>query len=349
MSIYRTEMSVPIRVDTGVSRQPTVIPIITDKGYSTLGGKSTSSTSWFDKSHDDFFGKFDDPLMGTRHSDSERWFEDMRRRFDERRKQWDAEMREMRSSFFNTPTFSPSKSDPLSSISSRRYTPPSSSSEDCSVVTSYERGVDESLHFLAQFDVQPFHQEDVHVTIRDGQIVVTAVRERRIGTSSTSKQVTRTVDLPKGAQETLISASISADNILLVDVPIGSTSHGLSSYNTISGSSGTNSLTTPSTISGTTGRGSHLSSPTPSYIITKAKPKFHVEIPVGSDYQPDEIQIRTLNNRIYVSARHEEKLSNRSTFREFSKEYDIPEHIDPKSISARLEYGILHLKGTSLS
>lgn len=349
MAIYRTEMSIPIRVDTGASRHPTVVPIITDKGYNSLGGKSASSNSWFNKSHDDFYGRYDDPLMSTRHSDSERWFEDMRRRFDERRRQWDAEMREMRSSFFNTPNFSPNNPDPLSSISSRKYTLPLSTSEDCSVVTSYERGADGSLHFLAQFDVQPFHQDDVHVTIRDGQIVVTAVKEQRTGTSSTLKQVTKTVELPRGAKEALISASISADSILLVDVPVSSAGHGISSTNTLSGSSGTISLATPSTTSGTTGRGSQLSSPTPSYTISKTKPKFHVEIPVGSDYQPDEIQVRTLNNRVYVSARHEEKLSNRSTFREFSKEYDIPELIDPKSISARLEYGILHLEGTSLT
>lgn len=348
MAFYRSEMSVPIRVDASANRQPTAVPIVTKRNYNTLSGKSTSSNPWFDKPHEDFFGCFDEPLMSSRRSDSERWFEDMRRRFDERRRQWDAEMQEMRSSFFNTPAFPLNKADPLSLISSRRYTPPSTNSEDCPVVTSYERGSDGNLHFLAQFDVQPFHQDDVHVTVRDRQIVVTAVREQRVGTSSTSKQITRTVDLPKGAQESHINASISADNILLVDVPFTSASQGIYSYNTISGSSGTSGLTTPSTISGT-GRSSHLSSPAPSYIIAQTKPKFHVEIPVGSDYQPEEIQIRTLNNRVYVSARHEEKQANKSTFREFSKEYDIPEHIDPKSISARLEYGILHLEGSSLS
>ncbi|VDK33684.1 unnamed protein product [Taenia asiatica] len=349
MAIYRSEMSVPIRVDTSGTRQPTVVPIVTERGYSTLGGKSASSSSWLDKSHDDdLFGRFNDSLMSARRSDSERWFEDMRRRFDERRRQWDAEMREMRSSFFNTPTFPLSRPETLSSVPSHHHSPPSNA-EDCPVVTSYERGMDGNLHFLAQFDVQPFHQDDVHVTVRDSQIIVTAVREQRIGTSSTSKQVTRTVDLPKGAQEPLITASISVDNILLVDVPIGSTAHSLS-FNTTSGSSGTSGLTTPSTISGT-GRSSHLSSrasPTPSFLSTQTRPRFHVEIPVGSDYKPEEIQIRTLNNRVYVSARHEEKKSNRSTFREFSKEYDIPDHIDPKSISARLDYGILHLEGSAL-
>ncbi|KAH9285961.1 Major egg antigen [Echinococcus granulosus] len=350
MAIYRSEMSVPIRVDTSGTRQPTAVPIVAGKGYSTLGGKSASSSSWINKSHDDdLFSRFDDSLVSARRSDSERWFEDMRRRFDERRRQWDAEMREMRSSFFNTPAFPLSRPEILTSASSHHHSPPSTA-EDCPVVTSYERGVDGNLHFLAQFDVQPFHQDDVHVTVRDSQIVVTAVREQRIGTSSTSKQVTRTVDLPRGAQESLITASISADNVLLVDVPVGSTTQSLS-FNTTPGSSGTSGLTTPSTLSGT-GRSSHLSSrasPAPSFLSTQTRPRFHVEIPVGSDYKPEEIQIRTLNNRAYVSARHEERRSNRSTFREFSKEYDIPDHIDPKSIRARLEYGVLHLEGSALS
>ncbi|VDD76730.1 unnamed protein product [Mesocestoides corti] len=347
MAVYRSEMSVPIRIETSGIQQPTIVPVVSEKDYGTLGGKSSSST-WFEKSHDDLFGRFDDTLMAVRRSDSERWFEDMRKRFDERRRQWDAEMRQMRSSFFNTPTFPMSRPE-TSGHFARRHSPPPSY-DDCPVVTSYERGEDGNLHFLAQFDVRTFLQEEVSVVVREGQIVVTACREQRIGTSSTSKQLTRTVDLPKGAQESLITASISADNILLVDVPIEP--HAQSpAFTTASGSSGRSCLTTPSTLSGT-GRSSHLSSrasPAPLSINVHSKPRFNVEIPMGSDYLPNEIQIRTLNNRVYISARHEERLSNRNTFREFSKEYDIPEHIDPKSISARLEHGILHLEGSALT
>ncbi len=352
---HRSQMSVPVRVEVGGLRQPTntTVPISHERGYHTLGGSSTGSSGWFDKSHDDdLFSRFDDPpMLGIRRADSDRWFDDMRRRFDERRRQWDAEMRQMRSSFFTTPAFHPRVEERI--LTAAPISPPQPISPpvpaDCPVSTSYERGEDGSLHFLARFDVQAFNQDEVNVTVREGQIVVTASREQRMGGSSTTKQLIRTVDLPKGANETKIAASLSTDRILLVDVPIRPAIQS-PAFTSMSGSSGTSDLATPSTLSGT-GRSSHISSrssPAPTYSIVAAKPLFHVEIPVGGDYQPNEIQIRTLNNRVYISARHEERLSNRNTFREFSKEYDIPEHIDPKSINARLEHGILHLEGTAL-
>ena len=339
-------MSVPIRIDASWNRQPTIVPIVKERSGSIFGETSDTSPLWFDKSHDDdLFGRLGESLIRSRHSDSERWFDDLRRRFDERRRQWDAEIRELRSSFFNSSTFPLIRPGPGGTIPASFHLPASSNRDDCPVVTGYERGVDGNLHFLAQFDVRRFHQDDVHVAVRDGQIIVSAIAESRVGTSSTSKQVTRTIDLPKGSKEADITASINIHNTLLIDVPIGSNVQNLP-FNRTHSSSGMSGITSTSNLSESKRSTQLLTTPTASFLSSHSKFNFHVEVPVGSDYHPEEIQIRTLNNRIYVNARHEEKQSNRSTFREFSKEYDIPEHIDPKTIIARLEHGILHLEGT---
>lgn len=347
-TLHRSEMSVPVRVEIGGPRATnTTVPIAHEKGYNTLGGSSMATSSWFDRSHDDLFGRLDDPMLSLRRSDNDRWFDDMRRRFDERRRQWDAEMQHMRSSFFTNPVLLPSTTNTQGTTSS--LLEPAS---ECPVATNYERRDDGSQHFLARFDVHAFDQDDLNVSVRDGQIVMTAAREQRSGNNSTKKQLIRTVDLPKGVDEGLISASISMDKVLLVDAPIRQAIK--SPTFTSLGSSGMSDVGTPSSISGTARGSSHVSlrSSPPllpaSYSLVAAKKKFHVEIPVGADYLPNEIQIRTLNNRVYISAHHEERLSTRNTFRDFSKEYDIPEHIDPKSINARLEHGVLHLEGSAL-
>ncbi|CAH8583507.1 unnamed protein product [Schistosoma bovis] len=74
------------------------------------------------------------------------------------------------------------------------------------------------------------------------------------------------------------------------------------------------------------------------------KHRFRLELPIDSEYSPGEIQIKTLNRRIYIKARHEERAPNRTSVREFSKEYDIPDNIDPESLTAKFSNGILYIE-----
>ncbi|KAK4470911.1 hypothetical protein MN116_006421 [Schistosoma mekongi] len=74
------------------------------------------------------------------------------------------------------------------------------------------------------------------------------------------------------------------------------------------------------------------------------KQRFRLELPIDSDYSPGEIQIKTLNRRIYIKARHEERAPNRTAVREFSKEYDIPDNIDPENLTAKLINGVLYVE-----
>uniref|UniRef100_A0A3Q0KMU8 SHSP domain-containing protein n=1 Tax=Schistosoma mansoni TaxID=6183 RepID=A0A3Q0KMU8_SCHMA len=83
----------------------------------------------------------------------------------------------------------------------------------------------------------------------------------------------------------------------------------------------------------------------PSSLIQQPrKHRFRLELPIDSEYSPGEIQIKTLNRRIYIKARHEERALNRTSVREFSKEYDIPDNIDPESLTAKFSNGILYIE-----
>lgn len=347
-------MSIPVHVNRGSLPKKEVlissIPISrpTQRNANNLHLKSerlSSPNSWFDRNSDDLLSRYEDPLSVRRLGNSDRWFDDMHRRLDDRRKRWDDEMEQMKNDFFKPfSQKSPAPIEPYSSSTS----PPSS----YAVTTQFDRDEEGLLHFSAQFDTRDFGQDNVKVAIREGQIIVTAKTDSRSGTSTTSRQFTRSVDLPKGVQETEISAAMTADGILEVDCPIQPLRVQSPAFSG-SSTSRTSDMRTPSSV-GPASRFSGNLSPVPQSIsqnlagkLSSFPPKFHIEIPIGTDYKPDEIQIRTLNNRIYITAKHGERVQNKNTFREFSKEYDIPDRIDPTSVNARLEEGILHLEGAA--
>ena len=66
-------------------------------------------------------------------------------------------------------------------------------------------------------------------------------------------------------------------------------------------------------------------------------PKVKLEVDVGSEYTPDDVTVEFSRNQIHVKAKHEEKMTTgRTAKREYSRSFDIPEKIDPKSLRAVL-------------
>ena len=58
-------------------------------------------------------------------------------------------------------------------------------------------------------------------------------------------------------------------------------------------------------------------------------------VDIGSVFKPEDVTIATMNNKLFIIAKHEE---NRSHFKkckkEYSKEFEIPENVDLSSITA---------------
>uniref|UniRef100_A0A2I9LNJ5 Alpha-crystallin B chain n=1 Tax=Centruroides hentzi TaxID=88313 RepID=A0A2I9LNJ5_9SCOR len=55
-----------------------------------------------------------------------------------------------------------------------------------------------------------------------------------------------------------------------------------------------------------------------------------------SEYQPEEIMVKTVDNRLQVQAKHEEKTDSKSVYREYNREFLLPKGTDPEQIKSAL-------------
>lgn len=69
--------------------------------------------------------------------------------------------------------------------------------------------------------------------------------------------------------------------------------------------------------------------------------KIHLEIAVEKEYEPSDFSVYTELNKIHIKGRHETKTANSSSFKEFSRYYEVPETLDPMSVSFHLIDGTL--------
>ncbi|XP_040569576.1 uncharacterized protein [Lepeophtheirus salmonis] len=61
-----------------------------------------------------------------------------------------------------------------------------------------------------------------------------------------------------------------------------------------------------------------------------------------SSYLPEEIMVKTVDNKLMVHAKHEEKADGKSSFRQYNREFLLPEGTDPELIKSSLsKEGIL--------
>lgn len=61
-----------------------------------------------------------------------------------------------------------------------------------------------------------------------------------------------------------------------------------------------------------------------------------------TQYEPDEIVVKTVDNRLTVHAKHEERSENRSVYREYNREFHLPDGTDVEQIKSSLsKEGIL--------
>jgi len=55
-----------------------------------------------------------------------------------------------------------------------------------------------------------------------------------------------------------------------------------------------------------------------------------------AQYRPEEVTVKTVDNRLLVYAKHEEKAPNRSVFREYNQEFLLPYGTNPEYITSTL-------------
>lgn len=63
-------------------------------------------------------------------------------------------------------------------------------------------------------------------------------------------------------------------------------------------------------------------------------------------FKPEEISVKTVDNRLMVQAKHTEESPGRKVYREFSRQYVLPEKIDPVTLNSILAAdGVLSIEG----
>jgi len=55
-----------------------------------------------------------------------------------------------------------------------------------------------------------------------------------------------------------------------------------------------------------------------------------------SQYKPDEILVKTIDSKLLVHAKHEEKTGSSSVYREYNREFLLPKGTDPEAIKSTL-------------
>lgn len=64
-----------------------------------------------------------------------------------------------------------------------------------------------------------------------------------------------------------------------------------------------------------------------------------------SEFKPEEITVKTMNNKLMIEAKHVEESPGRRVYREFSKQYILPNKIDALNLTSTLSKdGVLHIE-----
>ncbi|XP_076450595.1 alpha-crystallin A chain-like [Babylonia areolata] len=68
------------------------------------------------------------------------------------------------------------------------------------------------------------------------------------------------------------------------------------------------------------------------------------------DFKPEEIVVKTMDNRLMVQAKHLEESPGRRVYREFSRQYVLPDKIDPETLNSTMSAdGVLSIEGPAPS
>ena len=60
-----------------------------------------------------------------------------------------------------------------------------------------------------------------------------------------------------------------------------------------------------------------------------------------SEYTPEEIMVKTVDNKLLVHAKHEETSGGKSVYREYNREFLLPQGTNPELIKSSLSKVIL--------
>ncbi|XP_005113030.1 major egg antigen [Aplysia californica] len=235
---------------------------------------------------------------------------EMETRMQERRKLWEDEFDRMRRDFF---TLKPAEKSPqaLASINL-----------DTGMKSMFEADADGVQRFKVRFEVSEFQPEEIQVKVQDNKLIVNARHEEKSAQTSVSREYSRQVDIPSSVDQEKMQCVLSKDGILSVDAPTTQPSlTGSDAIFPVKSSPPVKSL--------------DVATPVKNPIITEAdgSRKLRLQVDIG-EFSPEDVVVKTMDRKLIVHAEHEEKTAGRTLHKEFNKEYDLPESVDPATIQA---------------
>ncbi|KAL8568131.1 hypothetical protein ACOMHN_027654 [Nucella lapillus] len=275
-------------------------------------------------------------------------------RMEERRKQWQEEFDRMRQEFF---VLKPSEKQVTSTCSS-----PSRVTMDA-MRSMFETDSDGQQIFRVRFEVSEFQPEEVKVKVQESKVIVDARHEEKSALTAISKEYSRQVDIPSGVDHEKLSCTLSKDGILTVEAPLTHPPQFLtptlttllpvhsaplspcpSSPTSPSSASSSSIITTNITTTTTNSNAAvaispsrflGVATPVKNAFVTEAdgSRRMRLTVDVG-EFNPEEITVKTADRKLIVHAQHEERMAGRTLHKEFNKEYDLPESVDPNALSA---------------
>ena len=292
---------------------------------------------------------------------------------ERRRKDWEKEVERMQHDFFNikTPTTSAGQlSDEEFDNVSRNVTvklgssPVSVRSPTTSVVemnntkSNFVDLADGSRMYRLRFDVAGFESSEVKVKAEGQKLFVAAWREIDHGNGHKStKQFNRQIDIPDSVNPDDLVATVSDDGYLNIEgvveetrrtpEPMLSPPHYYSVVSSRKRSPPGSPRVAPITpimtpvsphLTTTTvvGSPSRYGSTNPMVVSVNDTRKLKMAVDIGAEFHAPEVTIKVVGTKIQVHARHEETIGGRTSKREFSREFDLPERLEETTVRAVL-------------
>ncbi|XP_041367384.1 major egg antigen-like isoform X2 [Gigantopelta aegis] len=233
---------------------------------------------------------------------------DMESRMEQRRKEWEHEFDRMRQDFF---TLKPTeKAAPLSPNKIQN------------VQSVFDMDSEGRPRFKVRFEVSEFKPDEIQVKVQESKIVVNAKHEEKNDNYTVCREYSRQVDIPSNVNAEKLQCLLSKDGVLTIDGPVVDDIMSKEIF-----------LPIKSTDTAMRPLGVATAVKNPIVTLPDGSKKLQLQVDVG-EFNPDEIVVKTMERKLIVHAEHEEKLANRTLHKEFNKEYDLPESVDPGSITA---------------
>ena len=214
---------------------------------------------------------------------------------------------------------------------------------------------DGSKMFRLCFEVRGFDPDDISITTEERTLKVSAKRvEESPGGGANTHQFNRQVVIPENVDPEMITSYLSPEGVLTLEARVDKSEPVQTVYkhrsigdSPVSQPPAYDSVAKTTSPYGLASRSPYLYSGSPNIVETDAGRKLQMTVDIGRNFTPDDVIVTLLTRKIVVKARHEETTGGRTSTRQFSREFDMPERLENSTVVVKLDSdGTLYIGGS---